>query len=64
MSFNWEGGSDGGWAPDCNSGTLETQWVRIPPLPLIYRVVIQLVECYIWDVVVASSSLVYPTPVL
>ena len=26
-----------------------------------YRVVIQLVECYIWDVVVAGSNPVYPT---
>ena len=25
------------------------------------RVVIQLVECYIWDVVVAGSNPVYPT---
>ena len=28
-----------------------------------HRVVIQLVECYIWDVVVAGSSPVYPTKV-
>ena len=26
-----------------------------------FRVVIQLVECYIWDVVVAGSNPVYPT---
>lgn len=29
-----EGCSDGGWAPDCKSGTLETQGVRIPLFPL------------------------------
>ena len=28
---------------------------------LLFRVVIQLVECYIWDVVVAGSNPVYPT---
>ena len=28
---------------------------------ILNRVVIQLVECYIWDVVVAGSNPVYPT---
>ena len=29
----WESCSGGGWALDCKSSTLETQGVRIPPLP-------------------------------
>ena len=34
------------------------KWVK---KNMSFRVVIQLVECYIWDVVVAGSNPVYPT---
>ena len=49
---------------DC--GGLENHWAvtgsgGLNPSLSANRVVIQLVECYIWDVVVAGSSPVYPT---
>ena len=33
LQGKWEDCSDGGWAPDCKSGTLETLGVRPPLLP-------------------------------
>lgn len=41
LSEYWISGDDGGVAPDCKSGTLETQQVQILPDPLGLRLAAQ-----------------------